>query len=375
MPLVSPASTPASTHRILVVDDSRTMRAALRRALEEIGYRAIEEAAHGREALEKLRAAPFDLVLLDLDMPEMDGRETLGAIKSDPDWKVIPVIIVSGSGQESNAISCIAAGAEDFLNKPFDPVLLRARVVSSIERKQLRDQDRLLLAQLHREKQLVEQEKANSDRLLLNILPAPVKHRLQTGEKEIADSHPAVTIGFADIVGFSSMARRHTPPRLVSILDRFFGEFDRIMDRHGAEKIKTIGDNYMFASGVPLPEPRHAEVAADCALEILECFNRANETLGLGLAIRCGLHSGPVVAGIIGKKKFAYDIWGDAVNVASRMESTGAAGKVHISRDTRDLLGEAFVATPRGPVECKGIGPVEGFFLEGRAPVFEVAAA
>ena len=375
MPLVSPATTPASAHRILVVDDSRTMRAALRRALEEIGYRAIEEAAHGLEALEKLRAAPFDLVLLDLDMPEMDGRETLAAIKSHPDWKVIPVIIVSGSGQESNAISCIAAGAEDFLNKPFDPVLLRARVVSSIERKQLRDQDRLLLAQLHREKQLVEQERANSDLLLLNILPAPVKHRLQTGEKEIADSHPAVTIGFADIVGFSSMARRHTPPRLVSILDRFFGEFDRIMDRHGAEKIKTIGDNYMFASGVPLPEPLHAEVAADCALEILECFNRANETLGLGLAIRCGLHSGPVVAGIIGKKKFAYDIWGDAVNVASRMESTGAPGKIHISRDTRDLLGEAFVATPRGPVECKGIGPVEGFFLEGRSPVFGVAAA
>ncbi|MFM8364824.1 MAG: adenylate/guanylate cyclase domain-containing protein, partial [Verrucomicrobiota bacterium] len=161
----------------------------------------------------------------------------LRAIKSDPALCVIPVIVVSGSGQESNAISCITAGAEDFLNKPFDPVLLRARVVSSIERKQLRDHDRQLLEQLHREKKLVEQEKANSDRLLLSILPAPIKHRLQSGEKEIADSHPAVTIGFVDIVGFSSLARQHTPAKLVAILDRFFGEFDRIVETHGAEKI------------------------------------------------------------------------------------------------------------------------------------------
>jgi class 3 adenylate cyclase len=362
-----------AANRLLIVDDSRTMRAALRRALEEIGCRRIEEASHGREALEKLAAAPFDLVLLDLDMPEMDGRETLRAIKSHPDWKVIPVIIVSGSGQESNAISCITAGAEDFLNKPFDPVLLRARVVSSIERKQLRDQDRQLLAQLHREKKLVEQEKANSDRLLLSILPAPIKHRLQSGEKEIADSHPAVTIGFVDIVGFSSLARQHTPAKLLSILDRFFGEFDRIVDTHGAEKIKTIGDNFMFACGVPLPEPRHAQVAADCALEMMAAFKSVNSLLGTKLAIRCGLHSGPVVAGIIGKKKFAYDIWGDAVNIASRMESTSTPGKIHISRETRELLGNAFIATPRGPVECKGIGSVEGFFLEGRVPVFEVA--
>jgi adenylate cyclase len=358
----SPAANP-----ILVVDDSRVMRVALRRALEEIGCRRIEEAAHGREALEKLAAGSFDLVLLDLDMPEMDGRETLRAIKSHPDWKVIPVIIVSGSEQQSNAIACIAAGAEDFLNKPFDAVLLRARVLSSLERKHLRDQDRRLLAQLHHEKKLVEQEKANSDRLLLNILPAPIKHRLQSGEKDIADSHPAVTIGFVDIVGFSSLARRHTPAQLLGILERFFGEFDRIVETHGAEKIKTIGDNFMFASGVPLPEPRHAQVAAQCAIDMMAGFQRIDSQLGTGLAIRCGLHSGPVVAGIIGKKKFAYDIWGDAVNIANRMESTGAPGKIQISRDTRDLLGNAFATTPRGPVPCKGIGMVEAYFLEGRA--------
>lgn len=360
-----PAGSPAD-HPILVVDDSRVMRVALRRALEEIGCRRIEEAAHGREALEKIAAASFDLVLLDLDMPEMDGRETLRAIKSHPDWKVIPVIIVSGSEQQSNAIACIAAGAEDFLNKPFDPVLLRARVLSSLERKHLRDQDRRLLEQLHHEKKLVEQEKANSDRLLLNILPSPIKHRLQSGEKEIADSHPAVTIGFVDIVGFSSLARRHSPAQLLAILERFFGEFDRIIDSHGAEKIKTIGDNFMFASGVPLPEPLHARVAAECALDMMDAFERTDAQLGTGLSIRCGLHSGPVVAGIIGKKKFAYDIWGDAVNIANRMESTSTPGKIQISRDTRELLGDGFVTTPRGQVECKGIGTIEGFFLERR---------
>lgn len=356
-----------TAHPILVVDDSRVMRFALRRALGEIGCRHIEEATHGREALEKLAGSSFDLVLLDLDMPEMDGRETLRAIKSHPDWKVIPVIIVSGSEQQSNAIACIAAGAEDFLNKPFDPVLLRARVLSSLERKHLRDQDRRLLAQLHHEKKLVEREKANSDRLLLNILPAPIKHRLESGEKDIADSHPAVTIGFVDIVGFSSLACRHTPAQLLAILERFFGEFDRVIDGHGAEKIKTIGDSFMFASGVPLPELGHARVAAECALDMMAAFESVDAQLGTGLTIRCGLHSGPVVAGIIGKKKFAYDIWGDAVNIANRMESTGAPGKIQISRDTRKLLGDAFRAIPRGPVECKGIGAVEAFFLEGRS--------
>jgi adenylate cyclase len=359
---------PTQAGGVLIVDDSGMMRAILRKALLEIGCERIVEASNGAEALEKLRAGPVDLILLDLDMPVMDGRETLRAIKSDPEWKVIPVIIVSGSGQESNAISCITAGAEDFLNKPFDPILLRARVVSSLERKQLRDQDRRLLAQLQHEKKLVELEKANSERLLLNILPRAVKERLESGEKDLADSHEAVTIGFLDIVGFSALAREHSPARLVAILDRFFGEFDRIADSRGAEKIKTIGDSYMFAVGVPVEQPGHAAIAAECALEMLGVFERVNAELGTGLTLRCGLHSGPVVAGIIGKRKFAYDIWGDAVNIASRMESTGSPGKIQISSETRELLGTEFRTTPRGLVECKGIGMVEGHYLEGRTP-------
>jgi len=358
----APADYPQAVE-ILIVDDSRTMRAALRRELETIGFRQIEEAENGEQGLGKLRAREFDLVLLDLDMPVLDGRETLRAIKSDPALCVIPVIVVSGSGQESNAISCITAGAEDFLNKPFDPVLLRARVVSSIERKRLRDQDRRLVAQLQHEKRLVELEKANSERLLLNILPRAVKERLEAGEKEIADSHAEVTIGFADIAGFSAIARRRSPAEVVSLLDRFFLEFEQIVENRGAEKIKTIGDNFMFAAGVPLAQPDHAAIAAACALDMVEAFARLDATLGTGFSIRVGLHSGPVVAGIIGKKKFAYDIWGDAVNIASRMESTGAPGRVHISKETRDLLGPEFAVEPRGTIECKGIGLVESFFL------------
>ena len=349
---------------ILIIDDSRTMRAGLRRALEEIGHRNLEEASNGREGLEKLRTGNFDLVLLDLDMPEMDGRETLRHIKADPALRVVPVIVISGSGHEANAIACIAAGAEDYLNKPFDPVLLRARVLSSIERKRLRDHDRILLEQLHNEKQLLEHEKARSERLLLNILPRSIKERLQAGEKDIADHHENVTIGFADIVGFSTISREVSAPELVASLDRFFAAFDIVAERAGVEKIKTIGDNFMFAAGVPLADPGHAASACDCALGILETFNRLNAIHGTSLQIRIGLHSGPVVAGIIGKKKFAYDIWGDAVNIASRMESTGEPGKIHISRHTRDLLGPDFVCEPRGSIDCKGIGPVETFFLK-----------
>jgi len=146
-------------------------------------------------------------------------------------------------------------------------------------------------------------------------------------------------------------------------LDRFFLEFEQIVENRGAEKIKTIGDNFMFAAGVPLAQPDHAAIAAACALDMVEAFARLDATLGTGFSIRVGLHSGPVVAGIIGKKKFAYDIWGDAVNIASRMESTGAPGRVHISKETRGLLGPEFAVEPRGTIECKGIGLVESFFL------------
>lgn len=353
--------------RVLVVDDSRMMRMALIRSLQELGVAAITEAANGREALEKVSQSPLDLVLLDLDMPEIDGLSVLRTMKGNASHRAIPVVVVSGSEHTATAIQCIGAGAEDYLTKPFDPVLLRARITSSLERKRLRDLDQHHLQQLELEKSLLEREQEKSERLLLNVLPRAIAARLRQGEENIADKQESVSIAFVDLVGFTAYSRTAHPAELVSLLNRIFTAFDLIIERNGAEKIKTIGDSYMFAAGIPLPNADHARIVARCALDILETFDRLNALHGTSFQIRIGINSGSVVAGIIGKRKFAYDIWGDAVNIASRMESTGEPGKIHISESTREALGPGFRYEPRGTVECKGLGPVATYFLLGTA--------
>jgi adenylate cyclase len=275
----------------------------------------------------------------------------------------VPVIVVSASDHISAAIQCITDGAEDFLNKPFDPVLLRARVFSSIEKKRLRDIDRQLFQALETEKSLLEQEKEKSEQLLLNVLPEAIAARLKKGEKVIAEKQEATTVGFTDLVGFTPYARNAEPVDVVTMLNRIFSNFDLMSARSGVEKIKTIGDCYMFAAGVPVPVADHARRVADTALEMLRFLERFNNRFGTEFQIRIGLNSGPLVAGIIGKQKFAYDIWGDAVNVASRMESSGVPGRIHISESTRIALGSDYEYEPRGVIEVKGLGQINTYFL------------
>jgi adenylate cyclase len=216
----------------------------------------------------------------------------------------------------------------------------------------------------------IEEEKGRSERLLLNVLPRPIAERLKTGESVIADRFECVTVVFADIVGFTRLSERLSPGELVVILDRIFSAFDELADRHGLEKIKTIGDAYLAAAGLPEACPDHAARAARFALAACAVVDEIAATSGFELAMRTGLHSGEVVAGVIGRRKFSYDLWGDTVNTASRMESHGQAGRVQASAATRALLaGSAdFRFTPRGVVAIKGKGEMETYWLERAAP-------
>ena len=206
-----------------------------------------------------------------------------------------------------------------------------------------------------------------AEKLLLNTLPRPIAMRLQAGEERIAESFESVTVLFADLVGFTERAAATDAEALVELLSQVFTAFDAISDRYGVEKIKTIGDAYMVVAGVPTPRADHLEAMADTALALLDAVARVGERIGADLQIRVGMHSGPVVAGIIGTRKFAYDLWGDTVNTASRMESHGVPGRVHVDESTYAQLRDRFRFEERGEVEVKGLGMMRTYFLLGRA--------
>jgi adenylate cyclase len=210
------------------------------------------------------------------------------------------------------------------------------------------------------------EEQARAESLLLNILPRSIADRLKVETRTIADQFSSASILFADVVDFTPLAERLPPADVVAVLDHLFSHFDVLAERYGVEKIKTIGDCYMVAAGVPSPRSDHARVLALMALDMQAAMRSVDEVDHLGLELRVGINSGPVVAGVIGRKRFLYDLWGDAVNIASRMESHGTSGRIQISRATKDLLDDEFVCEPRGAIPVKGKGEVEAWYLVGR---------
>ena len=247
-------------------------------------------------------------MLLDMEMPEVNGTEVLRAVRNNPQLNMLPVVVISG--------------AEEL-------------------------------------------EKEKSERLLLNILPGAIARRLKGGEENIANAHPTVSVVFADLCGFTALSRRTDPAKLVSMLNGIFTAFDNIVEKHALEKIKTMGDCYMMVGGLPAHRDDHAEAVAMAALEMVAALARVNRANGTELSIRIGIHTGPVVAGVIGKIKFTYDLWGDTVKVASRMESISLPSEIHLSEATQIALGDNFEFEERGPVDGKGLGAIKTFFLRG----------
>ena len=219
----------------------------------------------------------------------------------------------------------------------------------------------------------IEQDKAES--LLLNILPRSIADRLKADTHTIADQFSSASILFADVVDFTRLSERLPPADVVGVLDHLFSHFDTLAERHRLEKIKTIGDCYMVAAGVPEPRPDHARALALMALDMLEAMRSSDDVNHLGLELRIGINSGPVVAGVIGTKRFLYDLWGDAVNTASRMESHGTPGRIQITRATYDLLADEFECEPRGTITVKGKGEMDVWYVVGlrRSPAQDAA--
>jgi class 3 adenylate cyclase len=362
---------------IMIVDDSTTQRLALASLLEEEGYPDLHLMSSATEALyyfSQHGAGGLDLILMDLHMPVMNGIEACRQIKVGAERRDIPIIMVTSSSETEDLKLAFEAGAIDYITKPPHQVELLARVRSALklknetdrrkaherEMEQLNQQLEQVLIDLADKHKLLQYEQEKSERLLLNILPKPVADRLKQSPEAIADRFAEVTVLFADIVGFTELSAKIMPEELVGWLNQIFSLFDGLAEKHGLEKIKTIGDAYMAVAGLPMPRSDHAQAAANMAL----AMQQAISTLAGGqLKVRLGLHSGPVVAGVIGKKKFSYDLWGDTVNTASRMESHGVAGQIQVSATTYEQLKRDYQFEPRGPVSIKGKGPLDTYLL------------
>ncbi|WP_172327638.1 adenylate/guanylate cyclase domain-containing protein [Mangrovicoccus sp. HB161399] len=335
---------------VLVIDDTQQTRELLRRQLMRQGHE-VTAAASAAEALEILERGGIELALVDILMPDMNGIELLTRLRAQDRWQQLPVIMVSGLTDLRAVTRCIEAGAEDYLEKPVDAVLLRSRVQAALQKARWQQKEHDYIAQ-------VEYERDRADALLHAMLPAPVIRRLRAGEEVIADRFDAATIVFADIVDFTPLTRRIPAEELVGRLAELFLAFDGIAERHGIEKIKTIGDAYMAACGVPEPAEDHAARAFDFARDLIAATRDGSG----GLDIRVGLHAGPVVAGLIGRVRFLYDVWGETVNLASRLESTGVPGHIHLTGEAAaHLRADQRRGWEARGAELKGIGWTETF--------------
>ncbi len=342
---------------ILVVEDNELNGLLLITQLEVYGYTS-EWVSGGRDGLEKIYANEYDLVLLDLMMPQISGFDVLTELRSKPEYANLPVIIISALSDFDSIVKSINLGATDYVLKPINNTILRNRLEAALERKRRQDQEKLYMAQL-------EIERMKSEQLLQNIFPAEVADRLKSGEQTIADSFDSATVLFSDIVNFTQLASTLKPIELVRLLNQIFTRFDQLAEEYGLEKIKTIGDGYMVVGGIPERRTDHATRIARMAIAMQEAITEFESPAGGPFRLRIGISTGPVVAGVIGRYKFAYDLWGDTVNVAKRMEESGEIGRIHISASTQAMLNGEFTLEKRETQTIKGKGDMETYFLQG----------
>lgn len=337
-----------STPAILLVDDDEGNRYTLSRRLMRENFSDITEAFDGRMALAKLRERPFDLVLLDVMMPEMDGYEVLSHIKSDMTLRDIPVIMISALDAIESVVRCIELGAEDYLPKPFNPTLLRARIGASLEKRRLRFQEETYLRQ-------IESEKRKSDELLHAVLPPGAIRELKATNEVRPRRYEGVAVLFCDIVEFTSYCDRNAPEKVVAELQALIEEFERIVATQGLEKIKTIGDALMATAGLLQPVEEPLVAAVRCGLDLVAGTQRVSPHWG----VRVGIHYGPVVAGIVGKRQFLFDLWGDTVNMAARISACAGVNSVFISSLEWMRIRSFCQAKSRGAFDLKGKGRIE----------------
>ena len=364
------------TIRVLLVDDQRIIGETIRRMLAGhvpvMEYRFCHDAANAQSAANEFQPT---LILQDLVMPDVDGLDTVKAFRANPATEHVPIIVLSSKEDPATKAASFAAGANDYVVKLPDKVELLARIRyhsdAYVHRLQRMEAYEMLLAQQKELETLLQQvydEKLKSELLLLNILPEAVAYELKESGNVRAMAFGMAGVLFADFSNFTALTFAMTAEEVVSELNECFTAFDKITMEHGVEKLKTIGDGYLCVAGIPEQKGDSLIKLAETALEIRNYIrDRKQQKLDSGHEawdVRVGLHCGPLVAGVVGVRKFAYDVWGDTVNTASRMESSGVPGRVNISRAYFDRLPSTAICEPRGHIEVKGKGAMEMFFLD-----------
>jgi class 3 adenylate cyclase len=295
----------------------------------------------------------FDLVLLDIMMPKLDGTQVLHELKADPELRYLPAIMISAVDEMESVVRCIEMGADDYLPKPFNQVLLKARIGACLEKKRLRDREQAHLQEIKREQE-------RGDNLLHVILPAEIVAELKATNSVRPRRFENVAVLFADIVGFTSYCDQHEPEEVVTHLQQLVEAWENIALRHGVQKIKTIGDAFMATSGLMEPVDNPVLNCVQCGQEMIA----AAHGLNTGWSVRIGIHSGPVVAGVLGRRQYLFDLWGDTVNTAARMEANGVPGSITLSKKAWQGIAHCCRGESRGLVPVKGKGDLEVFRLQ-----------
>lgn len=349
---------------ILVVDDTLVNLRILTEMLAAQGYK-VRPVTNGQQALQAAAAAMPDLVLLDINMPGMTGYEVCQQLKSHAETRDVPVIFMSARDEVLDKIRAFEVGGVDYVTKPFHLEELLARVATHVSLRALQRQleDARLLAESAAA--ALADEKRRSDDLLYSMLPPSVANALREGRAVSGDHYPSVTVLFCDIVDFTTIASNHSPLEVFELLGRLYTRFDALIERHPVYKIETVGDCYVVAGGVPDANPRHADAIVDVALDMCEAIVGMVLPNGEPLQIRCGINSGPVVAGVLGTKMPRFCLYGDTVNIASRMETASQPMHVQISESTLQTLAEPqrYRLAERGEVALKGKGNMRSYFV------------
>ena len=338
---------------ILIVDDNDMNRDMLTRRLTRYGH-TIVAAENGRRALDHLHAEEFDLVLLDIMMPEMNGYQVLETMKSDEALRNVPVIMISAVDELDSVVRCIQLGAEDYLPKPFNPVLLKARIGAVLDKKRLRDQERAYLRQ-------IEIEKRRADDLLRVILPGSVVEELKRTNTIKPRRYDNVAVMFCDIVDFTEYCDTHDTAEVTAHLCHLVEIYEEYALEFGLEKIKTVGDAFMATGSLLRPLDNPVLSCVQCGLQMVS----AATMMPPRWQVRVGIHIGPVVAGVVGQRQYLFDIWGDTVNTAARIESQGVPNAVNVSGEAWKHIVSLCRGESQGLVELKGKGEMELFRVDG----------
>lgn len=335
------------TYKLLVVDDDEFNRELMASVLDDEGY-DYDMVENGSLALARISENNYDAVILDIEMPELDGFGVLEHLQKDMRLREIPVIMISGVEEIESVIKCIEMGATDYLHKPINSVLLRARLGACLEKKHLRDQHLSYVRQLR-------EEKNRSDELLNVILPTAAANELKSAGRVPPRTYQNVAILFCDIVGFTSFCNSHSAEEVVNGLQDLFEAFEKITHENNMEKIKTIGDEFMASSGLMLPNTDPLLAAVNCGLEMI----KAAAAVDNSWSVRVGINQGSVIAGIVGHDKYQFDVWGDTVNTASRMTDVVKENAVVLPVEAWISIQDRCDARSLGKHYVKGKGRME----------------